>query len=128
MANIASQIKRNRQTVKLHAANQGVRSELKTRIKKAVDAAPVTPPSKDEAFRRRSGSTPPFWVWSTSAPPPGASRSQAHERLGLTTRGDNRWSMTSCFTLRPIARSTSSTNLTNGEPHVRTDRRSALAR
>jgi small subunit ribosomal protein S20 len=39
MANIASQIKRNRQTVKLHARNQAVRSELKTRIKKTIDAA-----------------------------------------------------------------------------------------
>ena len=52
MANIASQIKRHRQTVKLHAANQGVRSELKTRIKKAVDAAATgDAASKDEAFR-----------------------------------------------------------------------------
>lgn len=39
MANIASQIKRNRQTVKRHARNQAVKSELKTRIKKAVDAS-----------------------------------------------------------------------------------------
>jgi small subunit ribosomal protein S20 len=39
MANIASQIKRNRQTVKLHARNQAVRSELKTRIKKTIETA-----------------------------------------------------------------------------------------
>ena len=52
MANIASQIKRNRQTVKLHAANQAVRSELKTRIKKAADAAATgDAAAKDAAFR-----------------------------------------------------------------------------
>jgi small subunit ribosomal protein S20 len=39
MANIASQIKRNRQTVKRKARNQAVRSELKTRSKAAVSAA-----------------------------------------------------------------------------------------
>ena len=52
MANIASQIKRNRQTVKLHARNQAVRSELKTRIKKAADAASGgDAATKDAAFR-----------------------------------------------------------------------------
>jgi len=39
MANIRSQIKRNRQTVKRHARNQAVRSELKTRFKSTTDAA-----------------------------------------------------------------------------------------
>jgi len=41
MANIKSQIKRDRQNLKRHARNKAVRSELKTRIKKA-DAAAVT--------------------------------------------------------------------------------------
>ena len=36
MANIKSQIKRNRQTVKRTERNKAVRSELKTRIKSAV--------------------------------------------------------------------------------------------
>jgi small subunit ribosomal protein S20 len=39
MANIKSQIKRNRQTVKRKARNQAIRSELKTRVKGAVVAA-----------------------------------------------------------------------------------------
>jgi len=39
MANIASQIKRNRQTVKRKARNQAVRSELKTRTKATMTAA-----------------------------------------------------------------------------------------
>ncbi len=39
MANIDSQLKRNRQTVKRKARNQAVRSELKTRTKAAVTAA-----------------------------------------------------------------------------------------
>jgi small subunit ribosomal protein S20 len=38
MANIPSQIKRNRQTVKHRARNLAIRSELKTRIKKAEQA------------------------------------------------------------------------------------------
>ena len=38
MANIKSQIKRNRQNVKRHARNKGVRSSLKTATKK-VDVA-----------------------------------------------------------------------------------------
>ena len=36
MANIRSQIKRNRQTVKRQARNKSVRSELRTRTKKAI--------------------------------------------------------------------------------------------
>ena len=35
MANIKSQIKRNRQNEKRHQRNKGVRSELKTRVKTA---------------------------------------------------------------------------------------------
>ncbi len=38
MANIRSQIKRNRQTVKRHARNKAVRSELRTRSKRAIAA------------------------------------------------------------------------------------------
>ncbi|HEX9977379.1 MAG: 30S ribosomal protein S20 [Actinomycetota bacterium] len=38
MANIASQIKRNRQTVKRKARNQAIRSELKTRSKATAAA------------------------------------------------------------------------------------------
>lgn len=39
MANIKSQIKRNRQNEKRHARNKAVRSELKTRVKNAVGAS-----------------------------------------------------------------------------------------
>ena len=39
MANIKSQIKRNRQNEKRRIANKSVRSELRTRIKAAVTAA-----------------------------------------------------------------------------------------
>ncbi|MEY2460510.1 MAG: small subunit ribosomal protein [Acidimicrobiaceae bacterium] len=39
MANIKSQIKRNRQTEKRNARNKAVRSELKTRVKRAITAA-----------------------------------------------------------------------------------------
>ena len=39
MANIKSQIKRNRQTVKRTERNKAVRSELKTRTKRANEAA-----------------------------------------------------------------------------------------
>ena len=38
MANIKSQIKRNRQTIKRTERNKAVRSELKTRTKNAVNA------------------------------------------------------------------------------------------
>ena len=38
MANIKSQIKRNRQNLKAQARNKAVRSELKTRTKSAVQA------------------------------------------------------------------------------------------
>ena len=39
MANIKSQIKRNRQNEKRRVRNKGVRSEIKTRVKHAHDAA-----------------------------------------------------------------------------------------
>ena len=39
MANIKSQIKRNRQTIVIHERNKAVRSELRSRIKAAVTAA-----------------------------------------------------------------------------------------
>jgi small subunit ribosomal protein S20 len=39
VANIKSQIKRNRQNVKRHDRNKGVRSELKTRVKRALTTA-----------------------------------------------------------------------------------------
>ncbi len=39
MANIKSQIKRNRQTEKARLRNRAVRTELKTRTRKALEAA-----------------------------------------------------------------------------------------
>ena len=52
MANIASQIKRNRQTVKRHARNQAVRSELKTRFKRTAEMATAgDAAATDEAYR-----------------------------------------------------------------------------
>jgi len=39
VANIKSQIKRNRQNEKRHARNKAVRSELKTRVKRAITVA-----------------------------------------------------------------------------------------
>jgi len=39
VANIKSQIKRNRQNEKRHVRNKAVRSELKTRVKRAITAA-----------------------------------------------------------------------------------------
>jgi small subunit ribosomal protein S20 len=39
MANITSQIKRNRQNEARHARNKGLRSELKTRVNTAIHAA-----------------------------------------------------------------------------------------
>lgn len=49
MANIASQIKRNRQNEKRRVRNKGVRSELRTRTKTAVEAAGTE--DQDEALR-----------------------------------------------------------------------------
>ena len=39
MANIKSQIKRNKQNDKRHERNKAIRSELKTRVRTATDAA-----------------------------------------------------------------------------------------
>ena len=49
MANIKSQIKRNRQNEKRRVRNKGVRSELRTRTKTAVEAAGTE--DQDEALR-----------------------------------------------------------------------------
>ena len=49
MANIASQIKRNRQNETRRRQNQAVRSEMKTRSKKALEAAEAG--DADEARR-----------------------------------------------------------------------------
>ena len=51
MANIRSQIKRNRQTVKRQARNKAVRSELRTRTKKANAAIAEDVSSADDEIR-----------------------------------------------------------------------------
>ena len=51
MANIRSQIKRNRQTIKRHARNKSVRSELRTRTKRAIGAIEEDPASSEEEVR-----------------------------------------------------------------------------
>ena len=51
MANIKSQIKRNRQNEKRRIANKTVRSELRTRIKSAVSAAETGADNASEAGR-----------------------------------------------------------------------------
>jgi small subunit ribosomal protein S20 len=51
VANIKSQIKRNRQTVKRQARNKAVRSELRTRTKRAITAIEEDAENADEAFR-----------------------------------------------------------------------------
>ncbi len=52
MANIKSQMKRNRQNVRLRAANKAKRSELKTRAKQAIAAADSgDAPATEAAFR-----------------------------------------------------------------------------
>ena len=51
MANIKSQIKRNRQNERRRVANKGVRSELKTRTKHAVTAAETGADNSAEALR-----------------------------------------------------------------------------
>ena len=51
MANIRSQIKRNRQTVKRHARNKSVRSELRTRSKRAITAIESDSDDRDEELR-----------------------------------------------------------------------------
>jgi small subunit ribosomal protein S20 len=52
MANIRSQIKRNRQNERRRLRNKGVRSEAKTRIKAAVRAAETGGEDRDEALRQ----------------------------------------------------------------------------
>ena len=56
MANIKSQIKRNRQNEKRRVRNQAVRSELKTRIKRVeqVAASPDGSPESTETALRRA--------------------------------------------------------------------------
>jgi small subunit ribosomal protein S20 len=51
MANIASQKKRNRQNEKRRVRNKGVRSELKTRVKVAVQAVTDGDASATEAVK-----------------------------------------------------------------------------
>jgi small subunit ribosomal protein S20 len=51
VANIRSQIKRNRQTIKRQSRNKAVRSELRTRTKKANAAIVEDVESADEAVR-----------------------------------------------------------------------------
>jgi small subunit ribosomal protein S20 len=51
MANIRSQIKRNRQNEKRRLRNKAVRSELKTRIKTAVTTAESGAETSEEALR-----------------------------------------------------------------------------
>jgi small subunit ribosomal protein S20 len=51
VANIKSQIKRNRQTLKRQARNKSVRSELRTRTKRAVQAIENDAEDADEALR-----------------------------------------------------------------------------
>jgi small subunit ribosomal protein S20 len=51
VANIKSQIKRNRQNEKRRVRNKGVRSEVRTRTKTAVDAAVSGAEHQDEALR-----------------------------------------------------------------------------
>jgi small subunit ribosomal protein S20 len=51
VANIKSQIKRNRQNEKRRLRNKGVRSEVRTRTKTAVDAAASGAEEQAEALR-----------------------------------------------------------------------------
>ena len=51
MANIKSQIKRNRQTITRTARNKAVRSELRTRTKSAHSAIEAGADNADEALR-----------------------------------------------------------------------------
>jgi small subunit ribosomal protein S20 len=51
MANIKSQIKRNRQNERRRVRNKSVRSEMKTRMKLAVAAAEAGDPNAAEAYR-----------------------------------------------------------------------------
>ncbi len=51
MANIRSQIKRNRQNERRRLRNKAARSEIKTRIKNAVEAADAGDPDSADALR-----------------------------------------------------------------------------
>ena len=51
MANIKSQIKRNRQTIKRQARNKAVRSELRTRTKRAITAIDTGAEDGEESLR-----------------------------------------------------------------------------
>ncbi len=51
MANIKSQIKRNRQTIKRQARNKAVRSELRTRTKRAISAIDSGAEDTEESLR-----------------------------------------------------------------------------
>ncbi|MDQ6910215.1 MAG: 30S ribosomal protein S20 [Actinomycetota bacterium] len=51
MANIKSQIKRNRQNEVRRVRNKGVRSEIKTRVKQVVRAADEGAPDTAESLR-----------------------------------------------------------------------------
>ncbi len=51
MANIKSQIKRNRQTIKRHARNKAVRSELRTRTKRAISDIDTGAEDTEESLR-----------------------------------------------------------------------------
>lgn len=51
MANIRSQIKRNRQTIKRQARNKAVRSELRTRTKRANAAIAEDVESAEDSIR-----------------------------------------------------------------------------
>ena len=58
MANIKSQIKRNRQNEKRHERNKGVRSELKSRVKAArtaIDAGGSDAPEQARLAQKRIG-------------------------------------------------------------------------
>jgi small subunit ribosomal protein S20 len=52
MANIRSQIKRNRQNERRRLRNKGVRSETKTRVKTAIRAAEAGADDRDESVRQ----------------------------------------------------------------------------
>ena len=52
MANIKSQIKRNKQNEKRRLRNKAVRSELRTRVKSAVTVAPAGGDQAAEALRQ----------------------------------------------------------------------------
>jgi small subunit ribosomal protein S20 len=51
VANIKSQIKRNRQNEGRRLRNKAVRSEVKTRVKRAVQAAEATPEESADTLR-----------------------------------------------------------------------------